>query len=108
MTITSCADRKTERFMAGDRVREFEAFSERAAKAITRLQAAVVLADLRNPPSNHFEALKGERKGQYSIRITGKNRLCFKWMPHASAPAGADALYVAGDAYDVEIVIDYH
>jgi toxin HigB-1 len=49
-----------------------------------------------------------DRKGQYSIRINQKNRVCFKWAPHASVPTGADALQVSGDAYDVEIVIDYH
>nr|WP_294520998.1 type II toxin-antitoxin system RelE/ParE family toxin [uncultured Rhodopila sp.] len=82
--------------------------SNAAAKALTRLQAAVVLSDLRNPPSNHFEASGGDRKGQYSIRINKKNRVCFKWAPHSTVPAGTDALQASGDAYDVEIVIDYH
>lgn len=108
MAIIGCADRKTERFMAGNRVKEFEAFAEKAVMALTRLQAAVVLADLWKPPSNHFEALKDDRKGQYSIRITKKNRVCFRWIRHALVPAGADATQAAGDADDVEIVIDYH
>ena len=51
------------------------------------------LFDLRLPPSNHLEALKGNRKGQYSIRINDKWRICFKWMN--------------GDCHDLEIV-DYH
>lgn len=55
-----------------------------------------------------FEALKDDRKGQYSLRINQKNRVCFKWASHASVPTGTDALMAAGDAYDVEIVIDYH
>lgn len=108
MAITKCKNKETERFLAGDRVRQFEAFSEAAAKALTKLQAAVLLGDLRNPPSNYFEALGGTRKGQYSIRINRKNRVCFKWEPHAPVPAGTDALQVSGNAYDVEIVVDYH
>jgi proteic killer suppression protein len=108
MAITGCKDRRTERFLAGERVKEFQAFADAAAKALTRLQAAVVLSDLRNPPSNHFEALGGDRKGQYSIRINKKHRVCFKWAPHSAAPAETDALQASGDAYDVEIVIDYH
>ncbi len=108
MAIIGCADRKTERFLAGEQVREFEAFSEKAVMALTRLQAAVVLADLWKPPSNHFEALGGNRKGQYSIRINKKNRVCFRWVRHPSVPADADAIQAAGDADYVEIEIDYH
>jgi toxin HigB-1 len=108
MAICGCDDRKTRRFLAGERVKDFEAFADQAGRALTRLQAAVILSDLRNPPSNYFEALSGDRKGQYSIRINKKNRVCFRWVPHASVPPGTDALQTAGDAYDVEIVIDYH
>ena len=108
MAIIGCGDRKTERFLAGERVKDFEAFTERAVIALTKLQAAMILSDLRNPPSNHFEALGGSRKGQYSIRINRKSRVCFKWSPHASKTEGADALQVPGDAYDVEIEVDYH
>jgi proteic killer suppression protein len=108
MAITGCKDKRTERFLAGERVREFQAFADAAARALTKLQAAVILGDLRDPPSNRFEALQRDRKGQYSIRINEKNRVCFKWAPHASVPAGTDALQVSGNAYDVEIVIDYH
>jgi proteic killer suppression protein len=107
MAISGCKDRKTERFLAGERVKEFQAFADSAARALTRLQAAVVLGDLRSPPSNRFEALHGDRSGQYSIRINAQYRVCFRWGPHAPIPAGADAMRVAGDAYDVEI-IDYH
>jgi proteic killer suppression protein len=107
MAINGCKDRKTERFLAGERVKEFQAFADVAAKALTKLQAAVILGDLRNPPSNRFEALHGDRSGQYSIRINAQYRVCFKWAPHASVPPGTDALQVSGDAYDVEIT-DYH
>jgi proteic killer suppression protein len=108
MAIIGCKDRRTERFLAGERVKEFQAFAEAAVKALTKLQAAVLLGDLRNPPSNRFEAMKRDRVGQYSIRINEKNRICFKWAPHTTVPPGTDALQVSGDAYDVEIVIDYH
>ena len=57
------------------------------------LDAAMDINDLRLPPSNHLEALKGNRKGQHSIRINQQYRICFKWR--------------VGHAYDVEIV-DYH
>lgn len=107
MAISGCKDRKTERFLAGQRVKEFQAFADAAAKALTKLQAAVILSDLRNPPSNRFEALHGDRSGQYSIRINAQYRVCFKWAPHVSVPAGTAALQASGDAYDVEIT-DYH
>jgi toxin HigB-1 len=103
MAISGCKDRKTERFLAGERVKEFQAFADAAAKALTKIQAAAILRDLRSPPSNRFEALGGDRNGQYSIRINRQYRVCFKWWPHASVPAGADALEASGDAYDVEI-----
>lgn len=107
MAITGCKDRTTERFLAGERVKEFQGFAEAAAKALTKLQAAVILADLRSPPSNRFEALHGNPNGQYSIRINMQYRVCFRWAPHTAVPADTDALQTPGDAYDVEIV-DYH
>ena len=63
------------------------------ARRLAYLDQAQSLIDLRQPPSNHLEALKGGRKGQYSIRINDQWRICFRW---------AD-----GNAEDVEIV-DYH
>ena len=108
MAISGCKDKDTQRFLAGERVRGFQSFAEAAAKALTKLQAAAVLSDLRAPPSNRFEALGGDRKGQYSIRINQKSRVCFKWAAHAVASPVADPLHAEGDAYDVEIVIDYH
>ena len=64
-----------------------------ARKKLVVLDAASRLNDLRIPPGNQFEALKGDRKGQHSIRINDQWRICFKWKD--------------GDAYDVEIA-DYH
>ena len=107
MAIGSCRDKKTVRFLAGERVKEFQGFADTAAKALTKLQAAVILADLRFPPSNRFEALNDDRKGQYSIRINDQWRVCFIWVPHAPPVTGTDALQVPGDAFDVQIT-DYH
>ena len=64
-----------------------------AARKLEMLNAANELNSLRIPPSNHLESLKGDRAGQYSIRINDQWRICFTWRN--------------GDAYDVEIV-DYH
>ena len=64
-----------------------------AYRKLVILNAAVELNDLKVPPGNRLEALKGSRKGQYSIRINDQWRICFVWK--------------GGDAYSVEIV-DYH
>nr|WP_247897323.1 type II toxin-antitoxin system RelE/ParE family toxin [Azospirillum argentinense] len=93
--------------MAGKRVKEFQAFDRQAAKALTKLQAAVRLIDLRHPPSNRFEALGGDRNGQYSIRINGQWRVCFRWSFTDDVPADVDLLTIQGEPYDVEIT-DYH
>jgi proteic killer suppression protein len=108
MAIVGCKDKRTERFMTGARVKEYEAFKDEAHESLAAVEAALVLSDLRNPPSNRFEALGGDRKGQYSIRINRKSRVCFRWAPHASTSEGTDPMQMTGDAYDVEIVPDYH
>ncbi len=64
-----------------------------AQRKLDMIQSAVDLKDLRIPPGNRLEALKGDRKGQYSIRINEQYRICFRWTPNG--------------AEDVEIV-DYH
>jgi proteic killer suppression protein len=107
VAIRGCADKRTEHFLAYERVREFEGFAKAAQKALTKLQAAVTLGDLRFPPSNRFEALGGTRNGQYSIRINDQWRVCFSWKPHEPPAAETDALMIEGDAYNVEIT-DYH
>lgn len=64
-----------------------------ARRKLRMLNAAISLDDLRIPPANRLEALKGNRKGQYSIRVNNQWRICFRWSD--------------GDVHDVEIV-DYH
>jgi len=97
--IRTCRDKQTADFLAGKRVREFEACAAAARKALTRLQAAMRLYDLRNPPSNEFESLVGDRKGQYSIRINRQWRICFRWQLTSEGDIGT----APGEPYEVEI-----
>ena len=86
-----CAD--TEALAKGERVRRFVNIAAVARRKLRQLQIAGRLDDLRVPPGNRLEALKGNRRGQHSIRINDQWRVCFRWID-----AGAE---------DVEIV-DYH
>ncbi len=88
-------DRRTARFAFGERVKEFQAFEGQAKKRLRILQDAVSLNGLMLLRSNHFEALGGDRKGQYSIRINMQWRVCFEWPDDCSRP------------FNIEIV-DYH
>lgn len=91
--IVSFKDKATELFASGIRVKEFAPFERSALRKIRQLQIAMSLNDLRVPPGNRLEALKGDRAGQHSIRINDQHRICFRWTT-----AGPE---------DVEIV-DYH
>lgn len=86
-----CAD--TEALAQGRRVRRFANIADVARRKLRQLVIAGRLEDLRVPPGNRLEALKGDRAGQHSIRINDQWRLCFRWTS-----AGTE---------DVEIV-DYH
>ncbi|MHC1712301.1 MAG: type II toxin-antitoxin system RelE/ParE family toxin [Solidesulfovibrio sp.] len=78
--IKSFNCKKTKKlFEDGECDKQFRSFQPAAERALRRLEAAVELFDLRNPPSNHFEALGGDRAGQCSIRINSKWRICFTW-----------------------------
>ena len=74
-------------------VRRFQGIERAARRKLEMIEAAEGLDELRVPPGNHLEALRGDRKGQYSIRINDQFRICFKWVDDG--------------AEDVEIV-DYH
>ena len=91
--IRSFSDRSTRRFFEGYRVRAFQRFADQAVRRLTLLDNAESLRDLAGLPSNRLEALRGNRAGQYSIRINAQWRICFRW--------GEDG------PYEVEIV-DYH
>jgi proteic killer suppression protein len=92
--IHDFADKEAERIWAGTPSRRIPADIQAVARRKLRmLNNAQTLDDLRIPPANRLEALKGNRKGQHSIRINDQWRICFTWK--------------TGDAYGVEIV-DYH
>lgn len=88
-------NKRTERFADGERVREFQSFEEQAKKRLLILKAAISRNGLMQLPSNRFEALGGNRKGQFSIRINQQWRICFEWPDHCEKP------------FNIEIV-DYH
>lgn len=91
--IRSFSDRETEALAQGRRVRRFVNIETVARRKLRQLQIAGRLDDLRIPPGNRLEVLRGDRAGQYSIRINDQFRICFRWT--------------GADAEDVEIV-DYH
>lgn len=93
--ILSYRDKKTEAFSLGQFVKSFQGFEDQAARRLAVLNAATDLETLRNLPSNRLEALRGNRAGQYSIRINEQWRICFRWPQGAAGPS------------EVEIV-DYH
>jgi proteic killer suppression protein len=86
-----CSD--TERLFNGERTRHFVNFEAVAMRKLAILNRSGKLDDLRVPPGNRLEALKGDRRGQYSIRIKDQFRICFIWTPNGPE--------------EVEIV-DYH
>jgi proteic killer suppression protein len=92
--IKTFADRDTRRLFEGEAERRFPPeIRIRARLKLAQLHAAANLEFMMLPPSNRLETLKGERKGQHSVRINQQWRLCFKWRD--------------GNAFDVEIA-DYH
>jgi proteic killer suppression protein len=92
--IKSFADRYTERLFNREPVRRFPGdLLKTMLRKLVALDAAEALEDLRVPPGNRLERLKGRRSGQYSIRVNDQWRICFDWKD--------------GDAHEVEIV-DYH
>ena len=86
-----CAD--TQALFETGKCKRFSGIVNAAARKLAQLDAAQTLAFLRSPPGNYLETLKGDRKGQYSIRVNNQFRVCFRWTE-----AGPE---------DVEIV-DYH
>ena len=91
--IRSFACRDTEKIFGGERSRKFDAFARVALRRLLMLHAAEQLDDLRVPPGNRLEALRGDLAGKHSIRINDQWRIVFGWRDDG--------------AHDVEIV-DYH
>ena len=92
--IVGFRDRKTEAFHRGRRVAAFSGFARAASRKLDQLDAATGLGDLARP-GNRLEALKGRRKGQWSIRINGQWRICFEWPEGSPGPDGVE-------------IVDYH
>lgn len=91
--IKTFKDKETEKLYNAGHSRKFHAIEMPALRKLDILAAAVTLADLKVPPGNHLESLRGDREGQYSIRINGQFRVCFEWSKSY--------------AFNVEIT-DYH
>ena len=93
--IASYCDKRTADFAAGKRVKAFSGIEQAARLKIDRLETAVALQDLAALPGNRFESLKGDRKGQYSIRINDQWRICFEWPKKSPGPENVE-------------IVDYH
>jgi toxin HigB-1 len=92
--ILSYRDKRTSEFAAGRRVKAFDGISRKAQMKLDQLDAATSLTDL-NLPGNRLEALKGDRKGQYSIRVNDQWRVCFEWPKGSKGPTNVE-------------IVDYH
>lgn len=93
--ILSYRDKRTERFARGERVKPFEPFRRKAERAFDRLDMAASLTDVANFPGHRLEKLKGNRKGEWSIRINDQWRICFEWPGGAAGPSNVE-------------IVDYH
>ena len=91
--IQNFKDKDTRRFLEGARIARFHAFAAQAARRLAVLDSAAALRDLAMLRSNRLEVLRGDRAGQYSIRINAQWRICFRWTDDGPS--------------DVEVV-DYH
>ena len=93
--IVSYRDSRTRDFASGKRIKTFSGFDRSARLKLDRLEAATSLRDLAALPGNRFEALIGDRKGQYSIRINDQWRICFEWPGGSLGPSSVE-------------IVDYH
>ena len=91
--IRSFRDRDTEAIFRDELVRRFAGIERVARRKLLMIDAATAVQELRSPPGNRLEALRGDRRGQHCIRVNDQWRICFRWRE--------------GGAWDVEIV-DYH
>jgi len=93
--IVNFRDKRTRDFADGKYVKAFSGFSRQAELKLDQLEAATLLKDLALLPGNRFEALKGGRKGQYSIRINDQWCACFEWPDRSLGPLNVE-------------IVDYH
>jgi proteic killer suppression protein len=88
-------DKRTGDFAAGKRVKALSGIERSARLKLDRLESAVSLTDLAALPGNRFEAMSGDRRGQYSIRINDQWRICFEWPSGSQGPENVE-------------IVDYH
>jgi proteic killer suppression protein len=93
--ILNYRDKRTRDFAAGRRVKAFSGLERSARLKLDRLEAATSIRDLAALPGNRFEALSGDRKGEYGIRINDRWRVCFAWPDGAVGPSNVE-------------IVDYH
>ena len=93
--VRSYGDKDTEKLAAGQRIRQWEPFRKQAEKRLRILDAATSLGDLAALNSNRLEALRGSRKGQYSIRVNDQWRIAFEWPTDEPGPSNVE-------------IVDYH
>ena len=92
--ILSFRDKRPRAFFEGERVKAFQGFERQAMLRLDRLHSADCLMAL-NTPGNRLEGLKGDRRGQYSIRINDQWRICFEWPDDSPGPLNVE-------------IVDYH
>jgi proteic killer suppression protein len=92
--IVSFRDKRTRELAEGNRVKAFSGFERMAELKLDQLEAATSILDL-SLPGNRLEALKGDRQGQYSIRVNDKWRICFEWPKGSPGPVNVE-------------IVDYH
>ena len=93
--ILSYRQKRTREFADGKRVKAFSGIERAARLKRDRLDAATSIRDLAALPGNRFEALAGDRGGQYSVRISDQWRICFEWADRAPGPSNVE-------------IVDYH
>ena len=93
--ILSYREERTRNFARGKRVKAFSGIERPARLPRDRLEAATSILDLAALPGNRFEALRGKRKGQYSIRVNDQWRVCFEWPDQSPGPTNVE-------------IVDYH
>ena len=93
--VVSYRDKRTRDFAAGKRVKAFSGVERSARLKLDRLEVATSLQDLAALPGNRFEALRGDRQGQYNIRINDQLRICFEWPDRSPGPSNVE-------------IVDYH
>ena len=93
--IVSFRDKRSREFAQGKFVKAFSGFARQVELKLDQLEAATSVRDLAALPGNRLEVLKGDRKGQYSVRINDQWRICFEWPNRSPGPVNVQ-------------IVDYH